>query len=1473
LPIASSITYDNTDVYVAGYKKYIDTLDLGYSKYVGIPTGALNGSDVIIVGYKDNDVRAGIASTAIQDQVVFKFPATGIGTPGSIAAGKPVDVYFTGVKLVENETYVSVYGNSVNLDPSVNVFKGDIGDIFTYVDQAKVGIATITATDDTNIITFPATTQTQLDLVVNGIKLPYRNNVGLTSAIELVNGLKSGDNVVVNSYDSANLAQAKIGISTRTVGAGETVFFGTLDDEHFVNGVKITGAEIESVGVTSIVSLRNVPEVGSIAENLRFADDARVGLATISAVSVGQTIFSDTSVTFSKDNVDVFYNGVKLTASEFSIVGSSSTVTLTNGSGADAIGDRLEIVNWNLGARTGISTFTAGAGQTNFSVTADPSALNQVFLNGVKLDGGGASPEFIVITAAGFGNTIQLGTGAESGDVLEVVGITTTAMITNREVTTATISQFYTFEINEDTGSQETYVNGIRVLGAERETYGAGEYVNLAQGSVAGSVFETFRYASGVRVGVTTTTTTPVFTLNTTISAPGVGAGITEFIVDSVANVTVGSSMIITGAGATFATGVAIVSVGSTSVFIGTASTISNAIAAGVAATITSNIGTSVYNVSAPLGVPDNDVYVNGILQASSDYTSVHTVGGGTTITLDVAPTIGSVVELVGIATTARTVNEDDAFINENIFTIGHYDGDNEVFVNGIRQPQSGITSTYAPSTYSILESVDGENPDDGDEIAVFEYASWTRTGVTTFTATEGQTEFTVGIPTGTADNDVYLNGVRLADSNYSVIGGGATIGLTTAANAGDLIEVVGIATTARTGIATERVFAVDGQTVIPIGDSSENIEIFINGVRYFNDQFTVQSGSDLQIDVNPYGSAAQAGDHIELIEYNSDGQQLGRTEANYRAHANQTEFQVEYQDVKLLDVYVNGLLVAPNDYVAETGTNIVFNAPLAVNDLVQLITYTTTEVAEWTKTSVGIYQTAPYVGVGTTAIGKYQLEVGYPGIAGTTLWVHGDARITGILSVGTNTIAIDGDREEIRIGSSVILDSSSGIVTATSFVGNLTGTATTAQGLTTDSSVSTSGIITATGGFVGDITGTATSATTALGFAADVSINSTGILTATKVDAGIGSFRDTVVSGAITATTVSATSIVGPLTGNVTGTATGLSGAPNIVVTVATAGTFIGNLTGTASTAENALGLSTSANINTTGIITATFIGDLTGTATTATTALGFSTTASINTSGIITAGTFVGDLTGTVNGTASVAQVALGITNTQIGIVSATEAIITGFTTLSGSASIGGDLTGSGNIALQDNGELRLGTGNDFKLYFDGTRSIIEDAGTGTLKIRVAQLDFEDGNGINTHAKFNSGGGAELNFSGTKRFETVALGASVTGSLEVTQNLNVTGLGTILGNVRLDADLTLQGDNNTIGIGTGYSVGVGTLTPAADAILELKSTDKFFIVPRLTTAQRDGVASTTAGAIIYNTTDNRHQGYNGTTWNNFYV
>lgn len=61
---------------------------------------------------------------------------------------------------------------------------------------------------------------------------------------------------------------------------------------------------------------------------------------------------------------------------------------------------------------------------------------------------------------------------------------------------------------------------------------------------------------------------------------------------------------------------------------------------------------------------------------------------------------------------------------------------------------------------------------------------------------------------------------------------------------------------------------------------------------------------------------------------------------------------------------------------------------------------------------------------------------------------------------------------------------------------------------------------------------------------------------------------------------------------------------------------------------------------------------------------------------------------------------------------------------------------------------------------------------------------------------------------------------------------------------------------------------VGVGTTTPAASAQLEVSSTTKGFLPPRMTTTQRDAIASPAAGLTIYNTTKNAHECYNGTAW-----
>jgi len=80
-------------------------------------------------------------------------------------------------------------------------------------------------------------------------------------------------------------------------------------------------------------------------------------------------------------------------------------------------------------------------------------------------------------------------------------------------------------------------------------------------------------------------------------------------------------------------------------------------------------------------------------------------------------------------------------------------------------------------------------------------------------------------------------------------------------------------------------------------------------------------------------------------------------------------------------------------------------------------------------------------------------------------------------------------------------------------------------------------------------------------------------------------------------------------------------------------------------------------------------------------------------------------------------------------------------------------------------------------------------------------------------------------------------------------------------------------EGTNERLTIFSGGNVGVNSgSTDVASAQLHVTSTTKGFLPPRMTTANRDAIASPAAGLIIYNTSTNKHQGYNGTTWNDFY-
>ncbi|RYZ25458.1 MAG: hypothetical protein EOP49_44590, partial [Sphingobacteriales bacterium] len=67
-----------------------------------------------------------------------------------------------------------------------------------------------------------------------------------------------------------------------------------------------------------------------------------------------------------------------------------------------------------------------------------------------------------------------------------------------------------------------------------------------------------------------------------------------------------------------------------------------------------------------------------------------------------------------------------------------------------------------------------------------------------------------------------------------------------------------------------------------------------------------------------------------------------------------------------------------------------------------------------------------------------------------------------------------------------------------------------------------------------------------------------------------------------------------------------------------------------------------------------------------------------------------------------------------------------------------------------------------------------------------------------------------------------------------------------------------------------SAQNVGIGTNTPDPSAILDISSTSKGFLPPRMSSTERNGIANKVAGLMIYNTTTGCVEMYNGSSWIN---
>jgi len=116
---------------------------------------------------------------------------------------------------------------------------------------------------------------------------------------------------------------------------------------------------------------------------------------------------------------------------------------------------------------------------------------------------------------------------------------------------------------------------------------------------------------------------------------------------------------------------------------------------------------------------------------------------------------------------------------------------------------------------------------------------------------------------------------------------------------------------------------------------------------------------------------------------------------------------------------------------------------------------------------------------------------------------------------------------------------------------------------------------------------------------------------------------------------------------------------------------------------------------------------------------------------------------------------------------------------------ATVTGEITANGGIALGDSDKATFGAGDDLQLYHDGSNSYIQDAGTGSLNIKSngSFIDIQsDSTRINNAANneimatFVANGAVSLYHDNASKLATTSTGIDVTGTATM-DGLTVTG------------------------------------------------------------------------------------------------
>jgi hypothetical protein len=921
------------------------------------------------------------------------------------------------------------------------------------------------------------------------------NVTGVVSTTELHVGIDTGfftEDLVVNGNARVT---GILSIGTATITIDPTTNSITADT--FVGGVTgdatgLTGSP--SITVTDITASGNV----SIAGTLTYEDVTNVdsvGLITARSGIIATGVVTATSFVGDGSNLTGLATALSEFTNDVGFVTFTNNNQLTNGAGyiTNVVSGVLTATSFvgdgsNLtGLATALSEFTNDVGFVTFTnvsqLTNDTGFITNVVsgvLTATSFSGDGSNLTGLATALSEFTNDVgfvtftnnnQLTNGAGyitnvvsgvltatsfSGDGSNLTGLATALSEFTNDVGFVTFTNVS--QLNNDSGYITTSFTSTSQL-----TNDAGFITNVVSGVLTATSFSgdgsnltgiQAGYWEKTDVGINTSTNIGIGTTNPTSALTVSGdANITGVVtassfVGSAANLTS-----LTGASSgTYGTvgAVPVITVDANGRITGITTTVStntSTVTTRSTTTTTATAGQTTFSVTYSVGYVD--VYLNGVRLASSDFTATN----GTSVVLGTAASLDDVLEFVsysqvGLSTVSPDIVGDttpqlggNLDLNSNDIT-----GTGNVNITGVVTATSfsgdgsnltGLQAGYFEKTdvgINTLSNIGIGTTNPTSALTVSGDANVT--GVITATSfvgdVTGDATGLSGSPSITVTDITASGNVSIAGTlTYEDVTNVDSVGLITARSGIDVTGHTETDTLNVSGIATAAFFYGDGSNLtglqagyfektdvgintlsnIGIGTTNPTSALTVSGDVNVTGVITATSfvGSAANLTSLTGASSGTYGDSgsTPVITIDSNGRITGisttstgtvttRSTTTTTATSGQTTFSVTYS-VGYVDVFQNGVKLDSTEFTATNGTSVVLTTGAVVDDILEFVAYS----------QVGLSTVVPDI------------------IGDTTPQLGGNLDLNGNDVTGTGDFNV------------------TGVITATSFVGNITGSVT----------------------------------------------------------------------------------------------------------------------------------------------------------------------------------------------------------------------------------------------------------------------------------------------------------------------------------------------------------------------------------------------------------------------------------------------